>query len=128
MFCNFWGLIASVQFTAEVRLSCRTEALLAGYLQANLQRCRAALQRCRAQCGSVYGCAVVELSAVSVVVQVRLAPGEAIFLAANEPHAYVSGELVECMATSDNVIRAGLTPKFRCGAIGGNMANRVCFW
>lgn len=46
--------------------------------------------------------------------QVRLAPGEAIYLAANEPHAYVSGELVECMAASDNVIRAGLTPKFRC--------------
>ncbi|KAF6259281.1 RmlC-like cupin domain-containing protein [Scenedesmus sp. NREL 46B-D3] len=49
--------------------------------------------------------------------QVRLAPGEAIFLAANEPHAYVSGELVECMAASDNVIRAGLTPKFRDTAV-----------
>lgn len=45
--------------------------------------------------------------------QVRLNPFEAIYLAANEPHAYVSGELVEVMATSDNVIRAGLTPKFR---------------
>lgn len=44
---------------------------------------------------------------------VRLQPGEAIALAANEPHAYVSGEIVECMATSDNVIRAGLTPKLR---------------
>jgi len=44
---------------------------------------------------------------------VRLNAGEAIYLAANEPHAYVSGELVEVMATSDNVIRAGLTPKFR---------------
>lgn len=38
---------------------------------------------------------------------------QAICLEANEPHAYVSGELVECMATSDNVIRAGLTPKLR---------------
>lgn len=38
---------------------------------------------------------------------------QAIYLAANVPHAYVSGELVECMATSDNVIRAGLTPKLR---------------
>eukprot|EP00798_Chlamydomonas_sp_ICE-L_P007541 gene7541-690_t len=44
---------------------------------------------------------------------VKLAPGEAIYLAANEPHAYLQGELVECMATSDNVIRAGLTPKFK---------------
>lgn len=43
----------------------------------------------------------------------KLKPGEAIFLPANEPHAYISGQLVECMATSDNVIRAGLTPKLR---------------
>ena len=40
-------------------------------------------------------------------------PGEAIFLPANEPHAYLSGELLEAMASSDNVIRAGLTPKLR---------------
>ena len=44
---------------------------------------------------------------------VRLADGQALALAANEPHAYVSGTLVECMAASDNVIRAGLTPKPR---------------
>jgi len=44
---------------------------------------------------------------------VRLNPGEAIFLGAGEPHAYVSGDIVECMANSDNVIRAGLTPKLR---------------
>ena len=43
----------------------------------------------------------------------RLKPGEALFLAANEPHPYISGECVECMATSDNVVRAGLTPKFK---------------
>ncbi|GMH38245.1 hypothetical protein BSKO_06129 [Bryopsis sp. KO-2023] len=44
---------------------------------------------------------------------VKLDPGQAIYLPANEPHAYVSGELVECMAASDNVVRAGLTPKLR---------------
>ncbi|KAL1536919.1 mannose-6-phosphate isomerase [Salvia divinorum] len=44
---------------------------------------------------------------------VKLQPGEALYLAANEPHAYVQGECVECMATSDNVVRAGLTPKKR---------------
>lgn len=43
----------------------------------------------------------------------QLKPGQAIFLAANEPHAYLSGDCVECMACSDNVIRAGLTPKFK---------------
>lgn len=43
----------------------------------------------------------------------QLNPGDAIFLAANEPHAYLSGDCVECMACSDNVIRAGLTPKLK---------------
>ncbi|KAI0314741.1 mannose-6-phosphate isomerase [Amylostereum chailletii] len=44
---------------------------------------------------------------------VRLSPGDAIFLGAGEPHAYLSGDIVECMANSDNVIRVGLTPKLR---------------
>ncbi|EIW55798.1 mannos-6-phosphate isomerase [Trametes versicolor FP-101664 SS1] len=48
-----------------------------------------------------------------VLNHLTLKPGEAIFLAAGEPHAYVAGDIVECMATSDNVIRAGLTPKLR---------------
>jgi len=43
----------------------------------------------------------------------QLEPGQAIFLAANEPHAYLSGDIVECMACSNNVVRAGLTPKLR---------------
>ena len=34
-------------------------------------------------------------------------------MGANEPHAYISGDCVECMALSDNVVRAGLTPKMR---------------
>ena len=42
-----------------------------------------------------------------------MAPGESFFMAANEPHAYVAGEIIECMACSDNVVRAGLTPKFK---------------
>ncbi|XP_077514410.1 mannose phosphate isomerase [Amblyomma americanum] len=44
---------------------------------------------------------------------VKLQPGEALFLAANEPHAYIFGDCVECMACSDNVVRAGLTPKHK---------------
>ncbi|KAL4179085.1 hypothetical protein AMTRI_Chr13g118320 [Amborella trichopoda] len=43
----------------------------------------------------------------------KLQPGEALYLDANEPHAYIHGECIECMATSDNVVRAGLTPKYR---------------
>jgi len=40
-----------------------------------------------------------------------LKPGEAMFLGPNLPHAYLSGDCIECMACSDNVVRAGLTPK-----------------
>ncbi|XP_048337613.1 mannose-6-phosphate isomerase [Sphaerodactylus townsendi] len=43
---------------------------------------------------------------------VRLEPGECMFLGANEPHAYLHGDCIECMACSDNTVRAGLTPKF----------------
>ncbi|XP_063782448.1 mannose-6-phosphate isomerase isoform X2 [Pseudophryne corroboree] len=43
---------------------------------------------------------------------VTLEPGEAMYLGANEPHAYLEGDCVECMACSDNTVRAGLTPKF----------------
>jgi mannose-6-phosphate isomerase len=42
---------------------------------------------------------------------VRLAPGEAIFLGAGNVHAYLRGTGVEIMASSDNVLRCGLTPK-----------------
>lgn len=43
----------------------------------------------------------------------QLGPGQAFVMAANEPHAYLSGDILECMACSDNVVRVGLTPKFR---------------
>ena len=62
---------------------------------------------------------------------IQLKPGEAMFLGPNLPHAYLSGiyrndsmffsnklrlvflsgDCIECMACSDNVVRAGLTPK-----------------
>ena len=43
---------------------------------------------------------------------VRLEPGEAIFVAAGNVHAYLRGTGVEIMASSDNVLRCGLTPKY----------------
>jgi mannose-6-phosphate isomerase len=42
---------------------------------------------------------------------VRLEPGEAIYLGAGNVHAYLRGAGVEIMASSDNVLRCGLTPK-----------------
>jgi mannose-6-phosphate isomerase len=41
----------------------------------------------------------------------ELRPGEALFLPAGELHAYLNGTAVEIMASSDNVLRGGLTAK-----------------
>ncbi len=42
---------------------------------------------------------------------VTLQPGEALFVPAGGVHAYLYGTAIELMASSDNVLRAGLTPK-----------------
>ncbi len=42
----------------------------------------------------------------------RLEPGQAIFQGAGMPHAYLEGQNIELMSNSDNVLRAGLTPKY----------------
>lgn len=43
--------------------------------------------------------------------RVRLSRGEALYLPAGNMHAYLRGLGVELMASSDNVLRGGLTPK-----------------
>lgn len=50
---------------------------------------------------------------VFVLNYLQMSPGEALYLGASEPHAYLSGNGVEIMASSDNVVRAGLTPKYK---------------
>ncbi|KAK8812494.1 hypothetical protein WA158_007727 [Blastocystis sp. Blastoise] len=42
----------------------------------------------------------------------QLSKGDSIYLGANIPHAYLKGDIMESMACSNNVVRAGLTPKF----------------
>ena len=42
---------------------------------------------------------------------IELRPGQALFLAAETPHAYLEGTGLEIMANSDNVLRGGLSPK-----------------
>ncbi|MCF6238398.1 MAG: mannose-6-phosphate isomerase, class I [Candidatus Marinimicrobia bacterium] len=44
--------------------------------------------------------------------RVYLGPGDAVFLPPGIPHAYLKGNIIECMANSDNVVRLGLTDKF----------------
>lgn len=55
----------------------------------------------------------VGLLSIFMLNLVHLKKGECVFLKAGIPHAYLKGNIVECMANSDNVVRAGLTPKFK---------------
>lgn len=43
----------------------------------------------------------------------RLKKGESFVISPDEPHAYIAGDLIEAMVASDNVVRGGLTPKFK---------------
>jgi mannose-6-phosphate isomerase len=43
----------------------------------------------------------------------KLKIGESFVISPDEPHAYISGDLIESMVSSDNVVRGGLTPKFK---------------
>lgn len=40
-----------------------------------------------------------------------LGPGDAIFVPADSIHAYLEGDIVECMARSDNVLNTGFCPR-----------------
>lgn len=64
-----------------------------------------------AELAKLYPCDVGLFSPLFLNV-VELQPGEAMFLFAETPHAYLKGVGVEVMANSDNVLRAGLTPKY----------------
>ncbi|NOX87481.1 MAG: mannose-6-phosphate isomerase, class I [Calditrichaeota bacterium] len=59
-----------------------------------------------------YG-ADVGLFSIFLLNLIHLKKGQGVFLKAGIPHAYLKGNIIECMANSDNVVRAGLTPKFK---------------
>ena len=60
-----------------------------------------------------YGNGDVGLFAIFFMNFVHLKKGEGLFIDSGIPHAYIRGNVVECMANSDNVVRVGLTPKFK---------------
>ena len=51
----------------------------------------------------------------------KLSKGQAIVIVPDELHCYLSGQCIECMVNSDNVVRCGLTPKFKDNATLLNM-------
>lgn len=44
---------------------------------------------------------------------IKCKKGESFVCSPDEPHCYIQGELMEAMVNSDNVVRGGLTPKYK---------------
>lgn len=63
-----------------------------------------------------YGADDVGVIFVFLLNLVHLTAGEGLYIPAGIPHAYIQGNIVECMANSDNVVRVGLTQKFKDAA------------
>ncbi len=83
---------------------------------ATVAACRAHDGPWRAECGWAVRLSELypgDIGVVSALLLnlVHLAPGEAIYLPAGNLHAYLHGAGVEIMASSDNVLRGGLTKK-----------------
>lgn len=70
----------------------------------------ATVLRSTLEIGEAYPGDVGVLSAL-LLNRVDLRPGEGLYLPAGNLHAYLRGTAVELMASSDNVLRGGLTPK-----------------
>jgi mannose-6-phosphate isomerase len=62
---------------------------------------------------ATYGPGDVGIPTALLMNWTRVPPGSAVYMGPNELHAYLEGDVVECMANSDNVVRAGLTRKFQ---------------
>lgn len=91
--------------------SARVSRVVSGILASKVERSieRRVIQRIV----DVHGSCDAGLLAVMLMNVVSLDKGDAIFIPPNVPHAYLSGDVLECMVCSDNVIRAGLTPKYK---------------
>lgn len=84
------------------------KSVLAEKTQAELQEADRVFLRVESQFPGDVGCWMVYFLNI-----VNMQPGDGLFMAPNEPHSYLMGDCVEIMAASDNVVRAGLTPKFK---------------
>lgn len=104
----FSALMTASDEDVSASLSAVSDAVAAKSASASLSAADALFQRLCAFYPGDVGCFSAYLLNF-----VQIKPGQAFFMAANEPHAYLQGQCVEIMANSDNVVRAGLTPKFK---------------
>ncbi|EPS99550.1 hypothetical protein FOMPIDRAFT_1030878 [Fomitopsis schrenkii] len=105
---DLFSSLITVEATSEARLA----DLVSRYEAGGASEQEAGIEDLVSRLDSQYPGDIGILSAF-VLNYVKMQPGKAIFLPAGEPHAYISGDIIECMATSHNVIRAGRTAKLR---------------
>jgi mannose-6-phosphate isomerase len=60
-----------------------------------------------------YGNQDIGLFTIFFLRLINLKPGEGFYIHPGLPHSYLKGNILECMANSDNVLRSGLTQKFQ---------------
>ncbi|PYH93541.1 mannose-6-phosphate isomerase, class I [Aspergillus ellipticus CBS 707.79] len=72
------------------------------------------LDRLRKQCPDTDNGTLV---AALLMNYITVGPGEAVCVPADSIHAYLSGDIMECMARSDNVINTGFCPKAECDSV-----------
>ena len=100
---------AEAAATDEAALGAETEA-------AALEGAAAGARAYAATCAAIIEIAASHPGDLGVVASLLLRyavlePGQAVFLPAGGLHAYLRGTGIELLANSDNVVRAGLTPK-----------------
>jgi mannose-6-phosphate isomerase len=108
-----------VLFSALIRQSVLQEEQLDHSIQELARRLSRSLDHLREEeqlflrLRARYTGADVGLFALFLLNLIHLRKGQGIFAGAGIPHAYIEGNIIECMANSDNVVRVGLTPKFK---------------
>ena len=55
----------------------------------------------------------IGLTFIFIMNHIKIPPYHALSIKCNQIHSYLDGDFIECMANSDNVIRAGITNKFK---------------
>ncbi len=88
-------------------------AALFAKLEATARTKRSAEEQWILKLKPLYPLGDVGIFAFYLMELLHLKPGEGISISCGTPHAYLSGEFFELMTPSDNVIRCGLTPKYR---------------
>lgn len=66
-----------------------------------------------ADLSNTYGAADIGVLTSLWMNVIELKPDDGIFIGAGIAHAYLNGDLIECMTNSNNVVRAGLTAKYQ---------------